>query len=515
MKKPKLIIAGPGGGKTHDLVDEIIGCITQLQPYRILAAITYTNAATASIKSRLEKKIKLPPNVFIGTTYSFFNAFILLPFASLFGLVELDKLFVEYDIERIAEEATKKHSKKIPFADPGERKRYKNGVEANHIKRLLEKGVVPFEQIAKISLKLMEDKNVKLLVAERLQFLFIDEFQDATSYQYKIFEHIRKAKKTTMYAVGDPEQYISNYTIKRTKPHFSKLPIITFKTKSEVVLQKTNKRSSKSITTFINNFNTQLQQKSERPGIQTTGVYFINKIKLDAIVAEFRKLSKEVENIKDFRRFYLAYTNAAFNVVSTKYNLILASNESLRPHSKLSEALKIICDAVQLSPKKFCEQHKLDSIEYRVLGIRLLKSSIISETELETFLKSDLKLTVSEDADMSSLFKAFHTIKNESSETISSELTSSIHKAKGLEADAVLVVARTNKELNKWLETEKNTRFKDKTDDHRLGFVAFSRAKEILCIACMEEIDSVNKKKMDSLHVTTSNDQSEQFRMNI
>ncbi|HDL08104.1 MAG TPA: hypothetical protein ENG35_05125, partial [Desulfobacteraceae bacterium] len=48
--KPTLMIAGPGAGKTHDMVDRIVGAIPDLRPNRILAAITFTNAATDSIR---------------------------------------------------------------------------------------------------------------------------------------------------------------------------------------------------------------------------------------------------------------------------------------------------------------------------------------------------------------------------------------------------------------------------------------------------------------------------------
>ncbi len=54
-KKPVLVIAGPGAGKTHDMVDQILEAIPGLEAHRILAAITYTNAATANIKKRLAK----------------------------------------------------------------------------------------------------------------------------------------------------------------------------------------------------------------------------------------------------------------------------------------------------------------------------------------------------------------------------------------------------------------------------------------------------------------------------
>ena len=79
---------------------------------------------------------------------------------------------------------------------------------------------------------------------------------------------------------------------------------------------------------------------------------------------------------------------------------------------------------------------------------------------------------------------------------------SSIHKAKGLEADCVLVVAKDNGELGKWLETDYNERCNDKRDICRIGYVGFTRAKKILCIACKQEIEGSIKEKLKALGVT-------------
>ncbi|ARA96693.1 3'-5' exonuclease [Geobacillus thermodenitrificans] len=76
-----------------------------------------------------------------------------------------------------------------------------------------------------------------------------------------------------------------------------------------------------------------------------------------------------------------------------------------------------------------------------------------------------------------------------------------IHKSKGLQADAVLVIAGNKKELMKWLETDVETRLADKQDTCRVGYVAFSRAKEFLCIACLEKVDSELREHMVKLGI--------------
>ena len=66
----------------------------------------------------------------------------------------------------------------------------------------------------------------------------------------------------------------------------------------------------------------------------------------------------------------------------------------------------------------------------------------------------------------------------------------------------VLVVAKNNIELSKWLEIEKEKRYDDISHDVcRRGFVAFSRARELLVISCKEGIDDENKTILQKLNV--------------
>lgn len=499
MVKPKLIIAGPGSGKTHNLVNEIASHIPLLAPHQILAAITYTNAATHSIKTKLEKKIKIPPNVFVGTTYSFFNTFILLPYASIYGKAELDKIFIEYDVTKKATEITDKKT----FNSPLERSKYLAGVQSNILKGLLNKGIIPFDQIAKISAELIQEKRIRYLVGNKIPYLFVDEFQDATAHQYQIFDAIRKEKKTIMYKVGDPEQYISNHTIRgRKTPNFEKIPIMTVQSSCDVTEQTINRRSSKQIVDFINNFNTQIQQVSSKGESTISSINFIAQNDIDSIVQKFQETTSVIEVTDDFVRFYLAFANNTYESVRQKYGLSTISNEHIKSHSKLSESLKIISAATGLSGKKLCLEYCLDPVQYRMLAVNLLKSTQNSANELKTYISIVLKLKLDHYVDFERLYERLKALTSSTNSVKKSELTTSIHKSKGLEADAVLIIARTNNELAKWLETDKPTRYADKTDQLRLGFVAFSRAKEILCIACLEKINAANRQKLTGFNVT-------------
>lgn len=181
--KPTLVIAGPGAGKTYNMVKHVAEAIPQLDPSRVLAVITYTNAATESIRFRINKVSQIPPNVFIGTTYNFFNRFIIKPYASIFENIEIEKLFLDIDINSILNNK---------FPDKNDFK-YRNAFRKNLIANLLKNGHIPISEIGKIAANVVENnKRVREVLCNRLQYLYIDEFQDIDTWQFKVFDEIRK-----------------------------------------------------------------------------------------------------------------------------------------------------------------------------------------------------------------------------------------------------------------------------------------------------------------------------------
>ena len=80
-----LTLAGPGAGKTTDMINVINQKMSQLQSNRIMAIITYTNASVEDIKIKLARTMVLPPNVFVGTIHSFLLNFFIEPYANYLG----------------------------------------------------------------------------------------------------------------------------------------------------------------------------------------------------------------------------------------------------------------------------------------------------------------------------------------------------------------------------------------------------------------------------------------------
>lgn len=520
-EKPKLILAGAGSGKTTRLVEEILKCIPHLEPYRYLVAITYTNAATNSIKDKLNSKVKIPPNLFVGTTYSFFNKFIILPYSSIIpkitnskdktspseSFISPEKIFFEMSDAVLTAYLKRKNDNWNTF-DPIQKTRHKNYL----ISTIVTKGKIPFDMIESISANLITNNPIiREYLGRRIQFLFVDEFQDSSNQQFQVFDEIRKSKRTEIYKVGDAEQFITNYSANFKE--FNKIPIIHHQSKYQVQNENTNNRCSSQITQFINNFNTQLQQEARFSTIVRQGVFFVQQTDLSLIIKSFQGNTIHWTTEENFCRFYLAYENKTFDSVGEKFGISKISREGSKPQFLITEMMELICKVTNLSQKQICEVHKINLLQMRILAIRLLKKRFSSLEEFKLFFESDLNLKIRNDfVDLNKFVGELGLLYHEKNEVLSNDFMSSIHKSKGLEATCVLVVATNNKELKQWLETDKYERTREQynrkmkvkafEDTHRLGFVAFSRAKMSLTISCLEPLSIENRIKLQSLSVT-------------
>jgi DNA helicase-2/ATP-dependent DNA helicase PcrA len=229
--KPTLVIAGPGAGKTYDMVNLVAESIQSLDYGRILAVITFTNAATESIRSRIYSVVEFPSNLFIGTTFSFFNRFIIQPYASIFDDIKQEKVYLDININSALD--SRVTDKKNYLA--------RNAVRKKLLGYWLTKGCIPISEIGRVAATIIQNnKRVREVLCNRLQYLFVDEFQDIDTWQFRVFDEIRKGKKTRIYAVGDPEQYISGFTYQNTtarKPKsFTGIPILKFNANKQYVI---------------------------------------------------------------------------------------------------------------------------------------------------------------------------------------------------------------------------------------------------------------------------------------
>ncbi len=498
--KPTVVVAGPGAGKTHNMVNEIAACIPSLSPNRYLVAITYTNAAADMIRTRLHRRAKPTRNVFIGTIHSFLNRFILSPFAVVLEQLPEEHIFVSADVA-------------VPNKTASGRRLTPQQVsvaKAAKLTALLKRGIVPYEKMGSVAATLVETKEIRRLVGHRLQFVFVDEFQDVDTTQHRVFESLRKEKKTSIYVVGDPEQYISSFTYRVRgirAPEYGKIPFFRFAGHSECQNLVANRRSCDEIVDFTNRFHGRLTQKGQQGKRGDQRVVFVRERDVKQIIERFRALTDDWHTgILPISRLYLSHWGSTLEEARQPFCLVPVSNNGASYTSLLQEAMEVVAKSLGMSQRRVCSTFDLEQLAWRKVGLHLLKAIQAGEVNTPADLRAFLSYRfstgdVGDGSDVSHELSVLVECVLHGTAQTDRERISSIHKAKGLEADAVLVVAKNQTELRKWCERDSSARAADKEDICRIGFVAFSRARESLVLACLKEIDEETKMLLQSLGI--------------
>lgn len=502
--KPQLVIAGPGAGKTHNMVEQITNSIHDLSLARYMAVITYTNSATYNIQNRLVKKITIPDNLFIGTIHSFLNKFIVIPYASLvLENIGQEKLFLQCQTDHVLSHVKKMQKKKTLTVEQTA------SLKANIKNNLKKRGYITFDQTVAIAKECMENKVISKIVANRIQHLFIDEFQDTDNAIFSIVENIRKQKTTTIYCVGDPEQYIKSFD--STQRSFANIPILKMANSSsyQVHFNNLNYRSSQKIVEFINQFNKRsfngnIFQQISKSDKKCNPVKFITKYEnATHILPEFFSYC-DLENIKNEDRCIVAKKNDVIKKIASVLGQKYLTPKKNKYASRLNTMKETLLSTLRLSQNDFCEQYKANVYTLRAYSLQILKAidsgEIHNENSYVNFVMNGLKLNVVEGLPVKvENFKHVHDTGNEQGYVT----LCNIHTIKGLEAEAVLAVAKTEAELLLWLETNlsvRDAKRKDEDTDYpRLGYVAFSRAKSLLCVACLEKVSDTTIQRLKVL----------------
>jgi len=503
--KPTLVIAGPGAGKTHGMVDAIIKALPNLENHRYMVVITYTNSATQNIKKRLSKKISIPPNLFIGTTHSFLNKFIVIPYSSINNQdIKGEKLFIQCGTDTVLEKLFKSQKKPDDF-------KAVNYIKSKIKKALLKDGYITYDQTLALSEECFKNKRIKEICGNRIQYLFVDEFQDTNNKIFGVIEDLRKQKKTIIYCVGDPEQYIQSFD--SSIRDFNNLPILKASRSSQydTSLNKSNHRSAQPIVNFLNHFSQRAygEETFEQERVNSNigeSVKFINTpADIIKMIPYFFEICGK-HNISHKERGIIAKENHIVKKAIAALNGNFLSPDRSINISPINEIKDTLLSILDTSQSLYCEKYNETPFDLRVKSVQIIrairKGEITNENTFVKFVTETLKLQVRNRIPfkIDNLRMSIETQR--STEAI---MVSNIHRFKGLEVDAILAVAKTENELNLWLETNTFARdaHKDKsTSDYpRLGYVAFSRARKILCISCIEPIGDVTKQRLRDLSV--------------
>jgi DNA helicase-2/ATP-dependent DNA helicase PcrA len=236
------IVAGPGAGKTHVLVHRIRKLIEQLGSDEWMAVITYTNAASNELRERLRINKDLAGRVQVGTVHSFARHLEqrIDPDARPANVLDqqiAQKRFAqacdiaESEAKRILDAITSSSQDQLTKDDRRLYESFKDHMNADND--------ATFEMLLENATRAASSKKG---IAPR--HLVIDEYQDSTSTQNKLFRSLAE-NGSTITAVGDPEQAI--FTDGEHLTTFSE----DFPGSQELKL-RTNRRSSAPIVAFAN-----------------------------------------------------------------------------------------------------------------------------------------------------------------------------------------------------------------------------------------------------------------------
>lgn len=309
MDKLKIIIAGPGAGKTFNLKSEVIRCLPNLDRNRFCAVITYTNAATSELRQRISSKIPIPPNVFIGTIHSFLIRFIIEPFGHLVDLVPIEKNYIDdvylnYRPKNIYVERNVKQTKAVVLA---------------------KKGILTYDIVIECAKDILEKfPTIINILGNRLQYVFIDEYQDSRVYIHQIFQNVISVNNSKFTVIGDPLQAIFKFSYlhslireeSKSQPRsFTETPMMLYKSMFrngvDAILIE-NRRSSTDIVNLINKYIFDRKQKQRTiKGDNGIPVYFIDKIIFSEIYGAYKQL-KTKHNIDNMHNDNLKKSEKPF-----------------------------------------------------------------------------------------------------------------------------------------------------------------------------------------------------------
>ena len=423
------------------------------------------------------------------------------------------------------------------------------------VDRRLSKGQISQQDVLWFSFKILtEPKYTHILDALSCRFasVLVDEFQDTTELQYGVLEKLHSLGRTSLFLVGDPDQSVFSFagarveTFEQCTARYSGYELVD------------NHRSTANIVGFLDHFRSsshKLEPMAEWKESSIPVYVLVGKASNATRIERFRGLPHQHELCDEEGNadyFILARGRPLVKELSCLEAGDLQGTDELLvtlqdKHPRLYTILKALMQACKYwQMGKFSQAHKrLD----HALSLLILKRSAgfgdptqvgLSRDDWRLMVTSMLhRLDVSSDIDARQWVNEFKSLLADclyavsgrrqgnklrllnsigkqlekrtqypirsamQSVALPDEIESSVrtvHGAKGAERDAVLVVASTPQQCSLWLKRPGHGSERD--ENLRIGYVAFSRAQRLLCIAT-DSLSSSNRQWLSELpHVT-------------
>lgn len=540
------IEAGPGAGKTTWLINHIKQVLTtskRLGVGKKIACITYTNNAVNEIKERLNEGTG---KVEVDTIHGFLYRNIIKPYGYLLKddngkcLINLDELsghqehipyrnFLRLLLARYTERKNNgksymfylKNEKFIEYIkkfdwiqnEQGEFEYKVNSLNKRMIfqhrlpsfnKEEIEEykmnywkiGVLHHEDVLYLSYKILKENNrIVDFLNKKFPYIFIDEFQDTHPIQAMIIKMLTN-DKTRIGIIGDSAQAIYEFN-GADRRQFTEFNVDNLK----VYTIKKNNRSGKSIVGFLNILRNDFKQQPIK----------LNSGEVRILVGDKFKIVEKIRNEEN--AIILVRNNSDVNELEFNESLIdnlwekaiaIDSNEKrvntlytilksiqLYNFQSYTEARKEISKILKRrkNEKKLSKWDKrkiaidiLDKVaknfeEYKNQGIIDFNNEVVKNIEDIYNLGKMTSIITSKSKRLVDFYKAYKVIDFYQSLKIndSQGYIRTIHSAKGSEFNSVLVIM--DEKQKKYLFN-----FDLEKEEHRIFYVAFSRAKEKLFI---------------------------------
>lgn len=535
------VMAGPGAGKTHWLIGqlkEILKYSDRLGNCRKIACITYTNKACENI----QQKIKFGMDrIEVSTIHAFLHANVIKPYFHLiadqfdFDIKKLDghddTVYTHYEFinsvigksgcgsvfqnsrvkvsyskigQYISSYRWNLTDKRISLEQSG--KSYplygllKNKF-VNCYKQEVwsQKGIMHDDDVLFFSYQLfIKCPCIKRLISNKFPYILVDEYQDSSSIQHFLIEKLAK-EGSYVTVIGDEAQSIYGFAggdvrfiHKIDFPHLADYTIAD------------NRRSTKSIVDFLNVLRPGLNQKNVREED-----YGCPQLLIGPVIQAYNKsksLCKDGEG-KQEDIYTLSWSNQTANEMKIHVQPSFVSKNLFEQLLELSDAHErsrkfiacvkavenarqmLMTDAVKSLSKGFSlDIRNLDDKKKAVRYLKILCSKYDDYSKgdgnqlLAIIKKSmDSRIGLVRSGKPKELFA--HPYLDFAREVNCKEdqtTNMTIHKAKGLEFDNVFVIIESEDEAVDFLI---NTDLQQKADDHRLFYVACSRASNRLFLS--------------------------------
>lgn len=221
------LVSCPGSGKTRTLVAKLVRCVEEAhETTRLIACITYTNAAVYEIEARLDAlgvqaaEYKCD----IETIHSFCLKHIIVPhgwrlpdFRSGFRVLPTDDPYYSELVARIVSE----HGLRSIAVEQFEQLGRGTGTIPDALTwdaaeefwaELDRQHLMDFSSIIYWASVLVRDvPHIARGLASRYRWILVDEFQDTSSLQVDILREIHGHDRTVFFLVGDPFQSIMSF----------------------------------------------------------------------------------------------------------------------------------------------------------------------------------------------------------------------------------------------------------------------------------------------------------------